>query len=200
MTYAYARVSATDQNESRQLNMLAPLNIPSHHIYVDKVSGKDFNRPAWQALAKKLAPGDTLYIPSLDRLGRNYNDIQAWWRILTKEKSIDIVVLDMPLLDTRRKNDLLGTLLSDIVLTLLSYIAHSERDTIKARQAQGIAAAKARGQHLGRPPIKTPDNFDGVMAQWQAGEIGLVEALEMTGLKRGTFYSRVRARRMREGE
>jgi len=173
------------------------LKIPSNHIFIDKQSGKDFLRPAWQSLVKKLKPGDLLYIHSIDRLGRNYEDIQQWWRVLTKEMSADIAVIDMPLLDTRRGRDLMGTFLSDIVLQLLSFVAQNERDNIRKRQAEGIAAAKSRGTHLGRPIKKPPENFTEVVKLWERGKITFDEALEQTGLKQGTFYNRLRELRGR---
>jgi len=195
MIYAYCRVSTADQNEDRQLDTMAQLNIPLQNTFVDKISGKNFARPAWNALAEKLKTGDILYVSSIDRLGRNYEDIQNRWRVLTKEKGVDIVVVDMPLLDTRHGKDLMGTFLSDVVLALLSYVAQSERETIRKRQAEGIAAAKARGTHLGRPIKKPPENFAKVVQRWERGEVSFESALEQTGLKRATFYNRLREMR-----
>ena len=149
--YGYIRVSSTDQNEDRQLLALNELNIPHENLFIDKQSGKDFNRPSYQNLIKHLKNGDLLYIKSIDRLGRNYEEIQNQWRILTKEKGVDIAVIDMPLLDTRIHKDLMGTFIADLVLQILSFVAQSERDTIRKRQAEGIAAAKARGVRFGRP-------------------------------------------------
>lgn len=196
--YAYVRVSTIEQNEDRQLDSIALLKIPEQQIYMDKISGKDFNRQAWQTLVKRMKKGDVLYIQSIDRLGRNYADILEWWRVLTKEKGVDIVVLDMPLLDTRRGKDLMGAFLSDIVLALLSYVAQNERETIRKRQAEGIASAKARGVHLGRPIKRSPDNFADVVKKWEKGKISFGEALEQTGLKQGTFYNRLRELRSRK--
>ncbi|MCL2199416.1 MAG: recombinase family protein [Defluviitaleaceae bacterium] len=191
-TYLYCRVSDAGQNEDRQLDAVAGLDIPQKNIFLDKQSGKDFHRPAWQKMVKTLRQGDLLYVGSIDRLGRSYEDILKWWRILTKDKGVDIVVLDMPLLDTRTYKDLLGTLIADLVLSLFSYVAHSERDAIKSRQAAGIASAKARGIHLGRPVKKPPDNFPEVVKDWESGKIKFDEALKLTGLKRATFYNRRR--------
>ena len=190
--YAYIRVSTADQNEDRQLDAIKKLKIPATQIYADKISGRDFKRTAWQQLATELTEGDTLYVHSIDRLGRNYADILEWWRILTKEKGVDIVVLDMPLLDTRHGKDLIGTLIADIVLALLSYVSQNERETIRKRQAEGIASAKARGVHLGRPIKKPPANFKQVVKRWERGKITIEEALQEAGLKQATFYNRLR--------
>jgi len=190
--YAYCRVSSTDQNEDRQLDAMAELHIPESHIFVDKQSGKDFKRPLWQALMKKLKHGDLLYVKSIDRLGRNYEEIQNQWRILTKEKGVDIMVLDMPILDTRNGKDLIGTLISDIVLQILSFVAQNERETIRQRQSEGIASAKARGVKFGRPPKKSPDNFAELIKQWERGKLPLPKLLEQTGFRKTTFYSRLR--------
>lgn len=187
MTYAYIRVSTKDQNEDRQLLALHDLHIPPQNIYLDKQSGKDFHRPAYQKLLKKLKKDDLLYIKSIDRLGRNYEEIQNQWRILTKEKGIDIVVLDMPLLDTRRGKDLVGTFLSDIVLQVLSFVAENERTNIKQRQAEGIAAAKLRGVQFGRPTKPLPDNFESICQQWKEGTITGIAAAEKCGMSRSTF-------------
>ena len=190
--YGYVRVSTADQNEDRQLDAMCALEIPDTHVFIDKLSGKDFNRPAYQALMDKLEPGDLLYIKSIDRLGRNYEEIQNQWRILTKERGVDISVIDMPLLDTRNGKDLIGVFLADIVLQILSFVAQNERETIRKRQAEGIAAAKSRGVHMGRPIKKTPKNFGHVVRQWEAGMLPLSEALRLTKLKEGTFYNRLR--------
>ena len=190
--YAYIRVSTVDQNEDRQLDAIKKLKIPPTHIYTDKISGKDFKRTAWQELINELNQGDILYIHSIDRLGRNYADILDWWRILTKEKGVDIVVLDMPLLDTRHGKDLMGTFLADVVLALLSYVSQNEREAIRKRQAEGIDSAKARGVHLGRPIKKPPANFKQVVKSWERGKITFEEALQQTGLKQATFYNRLR--------
>ena len=155
--YGYVRVSSRDQNEDRQLIALRGKGVEDRFIYMDKVSGKDFNRPQYKKLVKKLKPGDLLYIQSIDRLGRNYEEVQNQWRILTKEKNADICVVDMPLLDTRQGKDLMGTFIADLVLQILSFVAQNERDFIRKRQAEGIAAAKAKGVKFGRPPIPLPD-------------------------------------------
>ncbi len=190
--YGYVRVSSTDQNLDRQMLAMNELKIPCDRIYMDRLSGKDFERPAYKNLMKKLKPGDLLYIVSIDRLGRNYDEIQNQWRILTKERGIDITVIDMPLLDTRNGKDLMGTFIADIVLQILSFVAHSERDAIKKRQAEGIAAAKARGVRFGRPAIKSPDDFAVIVRQWERGKLPLKEAMVQAGLKESTFYRRLR--------
>ena len=159
---------------------------------MDKQSGKDFNRPQYKKMVKKLKPDDLLYIKSIDRLGRNYEEIQNQWRILTKEKKIDIVVLDMPLLDTRRGKDLMGTFLSDIVLQVLSFVAENERSNIRQRQAEGIAAAKARGVRFGRPHVEAPANFPKIVREWEEGRLPFQDALEQSGLAETTFYRRLR--------
>ena len=166
--FGYCRVSSVAQHEDRQLIAMMELGIPEKNIYVDKQSGKDFNRPQYQKLLRKIGENSVIYIKSIDRLGRNYTEIQEQWRIITKEKKADIVVLDMPLLDTRRGKDLMGTFLSDIVLALLSYVADNERINIRQRQAEGIAAAKAKGIRFGRPPLPLPDNFYTVYDEWKA--------------------------------
>lgn len=194
-TYAYCRVSSIDQNESRQLDAMAELKVPQDNIFVDKQSGKDFIRPAWTAMTTKLNEGDLVYVHSIDRLGRNYDDILNWWRVLTKEKGVDIIVLDMPLLNTQTHKDLLGTLIADLVLSLLSYVANAERDNIKKRQAEGIASAKARGVKFGRPIKKAPDNFAELVKLWETKKITFDEILEKTGLKHTSFYSRLREHR-----
>jgi len=168
-TYGYIRVSGADQCEDRQTIAMTELQIPAERIYTDKLSGKDFNRPAYKSLTEKLSPGDLLYIKSIDRLGRNYEDIQNQWRILTKERGIDIAVIDMPLLDTRNGRDLMGTFLADVVLQLLAFVAQNERETIRKRQAEGIKAARARGVRFGGPVIKPPENFAVLVKQWERG-------------------------------
>jgi len=195
--YGYIRVSSTDQNEDRQLVALEALKIPAEQIYMDKLSGKDFNRPAYKSLVKRLKNGDLLYIKSIDRLGRNYEEIQNQWRILTKEKDVDIAVIDMPLLDTRNGKDLMGTFIADLVLQILSFVAQNERETIKKRQAEGIAAAKARGVRFGRPIKKPPENFGLLVKRWERGKMSLEEILGQTGLKEATFYRRLRELRMK---
>ena len=169
--YGYVRVSTKDQNEDRQLEAMKQLEILEKNIYVEKISGKDFNRPVYQKLVKKLRADDLLYIKSIDRLGRNYEEILEQWRILTKEKKVDIIVLDMPLLDTRRGKDLMGTFLSDIVLQVLSFVAENERSNIKQRQAEGIAVAKAKGVRFGRPPKPLPKDFHKIYKKWKDGKI-----------------------------
>ena len=164
--YAYVRVSSTDQNEDRQMIAMEQAGVPEGNIFIDKQSGKDFNRPNYKRLLKKMHPGDTLFIKSIDRLGRNYEEILNQWRIITKEKSADIVVIDIPLLDTRHEKNLLGTFISDIVLQLLSYVSETERTNIKQRQAEGIAAAKKRGVKFGRPIKEMPPNFGEIIAKW----------------------------------
>ena len=188
--YGYVRVSSKDQNEDRQMIALREVGVTDKNIFVDKQSGKDFNRPKYKRLLKKLKTDDLLYIKSIDRLGRNYEEIQNQWRILTKDKKVDIVVLDMPLLDTRRGKDLVGTFLSDIVLQVLSFVAENERSNIKQRQAEGIAAAKARGVRFGRPPATLPENFHQVYQQWNVGRIPGLEAAKMCGMPMSTFRYR----------
>ena len=190
--YAYIRVSSLDQNESRQLRAMAELAIPKGNIYIDKQSGKDFNRYNYQKLLQRLMPGDLLYILSIDRLGRNYREIQNQWRYLTEERQIDICVIDMPLLDTRRYKDLLGTFISDLVLQVLSFVAESERDNIRKRQAQGIAAAKARGTRFGRPEAKIPKNFKQLVNKWRNNKLTCEEILQICQISKATFYRRVR--------
>ena len=176
MEYGYVRVSAKDQNEARQIDALHAIGLPDSVIYVDKQSGKDFDRPQYKKLYMRLKNGDVLYIKSIDRLGRNYDEIIKHWRRITRFREADIVVLDMPLLDTRRGKDLLGTFLSDIVLQVLSFVAENERVNIRQRQAEGIAAARARGKHLGRYPDPLPENFLDVCKKYKAGEISSREA------------------------
>lgn len=191
-TYGYIRVSSIDQNEDRQLFAMQELEIPRNNLFMDKQSGKDFNRPNYKKLTAVLKSGDLLYIQSIDRLGRNYEEIQNQWRILTKEKGVDIFVIDMPLLDTRTHKNLIGTFISDAVLQLLSFVAQTERENIRKRQAEGIAAAKARGVHLGRPIKKPPENFGESVKQWEHGKIPFSEVLKQTGFKQSTFYNRLR--------
>ena len=186
----YIRVSSHDQNEDRQLIALHEVGVQDADIYIDKQSGKDFERPQYKRLLRKLKRGDLLYIKSIDRLGRNYAEILEQWRILTKDKGVDIVVLDMPLLDTRRGKDLMGTFLSDIVLQVLSFVAENERVNIRQRQAEGIAAAKARGVRFGRPPAPLPENFHGVYQRWRAGKITGAEAAKECGMAISTFRYR----------
>ena len=187
-SYGYIRVSSTDQNEDRQLMAMRELTIPEKHLFVEKQSGKDFERPQYKKMVRRLKAEDLLYIKSIDRLGRNYGEILEQWRILTKEKGVDIVVLDMPLLDTRRGKDLMGTFLSDIVLQVLSFEAESERDSIRQRQAEGIAAAKARGVRFGRPPKPLPPNFHQVHRDWRGKKVTLQEAANACAMPVSTFY------------
>ena len=188
MVYGYVRVSSTDQNEDRQMIALRELGVEDKHIYMDKQSGKDFERPQYKRLLRKLKRNDLLYIKSIDRLGRNYEEIQNQWRLLTKEKGVDICVIDMPLLDTRRGKDLVGTFLSDIVLQVLSFVAENERVTIHQRQTEGIAAAKARGVCFGRPPKPLPANFHEVYQRWRAKKLTVSEAAAACGMSRSTFH------------
>ena len=191
-TYGYVRVSSIDQNEDRQMIALRQAGIAENCIYTDKQSGKDFNRPHYKRLIKRLREGDVLYILSIDRLGRNYEEIQNQWRIITKEKKVDIVVIDMPLLDTRRDKNLLGTFISDMVLQLLSFVAENERENIRSRQAAGIAAAKAKGVKFGRPLKTVSDEFADEVKLWAKKEIPLEEILRKYDMCRATFYRRVR--------
>ena len=186
-TYGYIRVSTREQNEDRQLLALRQLRIPEERIYMDKQSGKDFERPQYKKLLRKMKKDDLLYVKSIDRLGRNYEEILQQWRVLTKEKGIDIVVLDMPLLDTRRGKDLMGTFLSDIVLQVLSFVAENERTNIRQRQAEGIAAARARGVRFGRPPKPLPAKFHSASQRWRQGRISGTAAARECGMPLATF-------------
>ena len=190
MIYGYIRVSSADQNEDRQLIAMREENIPENNLYIDKQSGRDFDRPRYKKLVGRLQSGDLLYTMSIDRLGRNYEEIQEQWRVLTKEKGVDICVLDMPLLDTRRGRDLMGTFIADLVLQILSFVAQSERENIRKRQAEGIAAARARGAKFGRPPLPMPDNFPEVLRAWRVKKMTLRQAAEACGMPVGTFYSK----------
>ena len=185
--YGYIRVSSTDQNEERQIVAMKDVAVSNANMYIDKQSGKDFDRRSYQRLLRKLKDGDTLVIKSIDRLGRNYEEILEQWRIITKEKSAAIVVLDMPLLDTRRNRDLTGTLIADIVLQLLSYVAQTEREFIHQRQAEGIAAAKARGVKFGRPRKALPEGFGEVKARWERGELSARAAGRLLGVTHRSF-------------
>lgn len=191
-TYGYVRVSSREQNEDRQLDALREMEIAKRNIFIDKQSGKDFERPQYKKLVRKVKREDLIYIKSIDRLGRNYSEIQEQWRFLTKEKGADIVVLDMPLLDTRRGKDLMGTFLSDIVLQVLSFAAENERTNIRQRQAEGIAAAKARGVRFGRPQINMPEYFGKTVRSWERKEITVEEAVRRCGVSESTFYRRLR--------
>ena len=186
-TYGYLRVSSKDQNEERQRVALEAFGVPMKNMFVDKQSGKDFDRQGYKRLIRKLKCGDTVVIKSIDRLGRNYDDILEQWRYITKEKRAAIVVLDMPLLDTRHGRDVTGTLIADIVLQLLSYVAHTEREFIHQRQAEGIAAARARGAHLGRRPLPVPDKFHSIYPMWLNGELSARKAAERLGVSSHTF-------------
>jgi len=198
--YGYIRVSSTDQNEDRQLVAMNEQNIPRAQIFIDKQSGKDFERPAYKRLVKILRPGDLLYVLSIDRLGRNYEEIQNQWRVLTKEKGVDIAVIDMPLLDTRNGKDLMGTFIADLVLQILSFVAQSERESIKKRQAEGIAAAKAKGIRFGRPMRNVPDNFGYLVRQWERKQLPLAEVLNQCGgMSEATFYRRLYEYRLTKG-
>lgn len=190
--YGYIRVSSRDQNEDRQLLAIQQLSIAQENIFIDKQSGKDFQRPQYKKMVRKLKKDDVLYIKSIDRLGRNYAEILEQWRILTKNKGIDIVVLDMPLLDTRRGKDLMGTFLSDIVLQVLSFVAENERENIRQRQAEGIAAAKARGVRFGRPEKELPDNFEALVQAWEREQLPLSDVLDLCQISQSTFYRRRR--------
>ena len=184
--YGYIRVSSIDQNEERQRLAMTEHGIEAKNIYMDKQSGKDFKRPRYRALMKKLRPGDQLCISSIDRLGRNYEEIQEQWRILTREKKVDILVFDMPLLDTRRDKDLLGTFIADLVLQVLSFVAHSERENIRKRQAEGIAAARRRGIHLGRRAEPLPEGFHQLAHRWLSNTMSLSEATRQCKMPKRT--------------
>jgi len=191
-TYAYVRVSSQEQNEDRQIIAMTDIGIRKENIYIDKQSGKDFERPRYKQLMKKIREGDTLYIKSIDRLGRNYEEIQNQWRIITKEKRVDIVVIDMPLLDTRKDKNLLGTFISDLVLQLLSFVAENERINIRQRQAEGIAAAKKRGVRFGRPCKEVPSDFHVLIDKWKKKELTITEITKTYGMSESTFYRRLR--------
>lgn len=188
----YARVSSYEQNEDRQIIALREMGVPEKQIYIDKQSGKDFDRPQYRRLLRKLDENCVLFVKSIDRLGRNYADLNEQWRRITKEKGADIVVIDMPILDTRRERNLLGTLISDIVLALLSYVAENERMNIRQRQAEGIAAARSRGVKFGRPPLPLPDNFYEIHKQWRAKKLTLKQAAKACGLAESTFFDKAK--------
>ncbi len=191
--FGYARVSAKDQNEARQTEALKKMNVPVKNIYLDKLSGRNFNRPKYQKLRQRLDENSLLYLKSLDRLGRNYREILEEWRYITRVKGADIVVIDMPLLDTRRGKDLLGSFLSDVVLQVLSFVAENERDSIRQRQAEGIAAARKRGVRFGRPPKPLPEGFLAERAKWRRGEATLKKAAQNCGMALSTFYAKAKA-------
>lgn len=190
--YGYVRVSSTDQNEDRQLAVMYEKQILAKNIYIDKQSGKDFKRTQYKKLVNKLKAGDLIYILSIDRLGRNYREIQEQWRVLTKEKSIDICVIDMPLLDTRNGKDLMGTFIADLVLQILSFVAQNERENIKKRQAEGIAIAKVKGVRFGRPVNDVPDEFAKIINDWQEKRLPKAEVLKLCNMSESTFYRRLR--------
>ena len=189
-TYGYIRVSSTDQNEDRQRLALSEMGVPAENLFIDKQSGKDFNRPQYKRLVRKLRPGDLLYVLSIDRLGRSYGEIQDQWRALTKDIGADICVIDMPLLDTRYGKDLIGTFIADLTLQILSFVAENERTNIRQRQRQGIAAAKARGVRFGRPPRPLPENFHQIHRDWRGKKLTLREAARACGMPPSTFYTK----------
>ena len=190
--YGYVRVSSVEQNEDRQLIALENAGVAKRNIFTDKQSGKDFERSQYKRLLKKLKPGDLLYILSIDRLGRNYIEIQEQWRVLTKEKGVDIGVIDMPILDTRKGKDLLGTFIADLVLQILSFVAQTERENIRSRQAQGIAAAKKRGVKFGRPKRELPANFNSVVEKWRRKELSCRQAAKECGMPLSTFSNKAK--------
>lgn len=197
--YGYVRVSSTDQNEGRQMLALKEADVSDKNIFMDKQSGKNFDRPNYKKLVRKLKSGDLLYILSIDRLGRNYEEIQSQWRVLTKEIGIDICVLDMPLLDTRNGKDLMGTFIADLVLQILSFVAQSERENIKKRQAEGIAAAKTKGVKFGRPEKEVPDDFGEIVRDWEQKKLPFAEVLKNCNMSEATFYRRLREYRLLKG-
>lgn len=199
MKYGYVRVSSTDQNEARQLAALRKKGVRAGKIYTDRQSGKDFDRPAYQAMLESLRPGDLLCVLSIDRLGRNYTEILEQWRLLTKVLLVDVCVLDMPMLDTSRNKDLMGTFIADLTLQILSFVAQKERENIRQRQAEGIAEAQKRGVRFGRPMVPPPKNFSFVVSKWESGALTFQEALRETGLSYGTFYRRLREYRGADG-
>jgi len=199
-TYGYVRISTAEQCEDRQLIALLPFAIPSKNLYIDKQSGKDFQRKEYQRLIRRLKPGDLLIIKEVDRLGRNYTEIIEQWRLITKEKGVDIKVLDMPLLDTTYCKDLLGTFIADLVLQVLSFSAQLERDNLLQRQAEGISAAKERGVKFGRPVTVLPDNFSDIYARWRMGDINHVQAAALCGFSVRTLYNVTAAQRAMEAQ
>ena len=199
ITYGYVRVSTQEQNETRQLAAMRGFGVEGKNIVVEKMSGKDFRRPRYRKLVKALQPGDVLVVKSIDRLGRNYDEILEQWGVITKKRKAAIVVLDMPLLDTRQGRDLTGTLIADIVLQLLSYVAQTERENIRQRQAEGIAAAKARGGRFGPPPKALPDNFEQLRQAWRSKQMSLRAAAETCGVPRSTFYDAALRAELAEG-
>ena len=194
--YGYVRVSSTDQNENRQMLAMQEAGVPEYNIFMDKQSGKNFERQQYLKLRRKLKAGDLFYVLSIDRLGRNYEEIQNQWRILTKEIGVDICVIDMPLLDTRNGKDLMGTFIADLVLQILSFVADNERTNIRKRQQQGIIAAKARGVRFGRPETPIPDDFGEIIKKWEKGYITVDAAIQKCGMSQATFYRRLREYRL----
>ena len=188
--FGYVRVSSRDQNEDRQLITMKEMNVPEKNILIDKQSGKDFDRPQYKKLMRRIKAGDVLYVKSIDRLGRNYRDIQEQWKIITKEKGADIVITDLPLLDTRKNKDLLGTFIADLVLAILSYVSENERCNIRQRQAEGIAAAKSRGVRFGRPLKPVPDNFHETYKRWKMKKITTEQAAKECGMPRSSFFDK----------
>ncbi len=197
--FGYVRVSSADQNEHRQMLAMEERKVKKECIYLDRQSGKDFQRPQYRRMVEEIRAGDLLYVSSIDRLGRNYEEIQEQWRILTKDIGADICVIDMPLLDTRNGKDLMGTFIADLVLQILSFVAQSERENIRTRQKQGITAAMVRGVKFGRPAAEVPDNFRLLIKAWENGEISLREVIKRSGLSESTFYRKLREFRM-QGE
>ena len=200
MVYGYVRVSSTDQNEDRQMIALKEKRVLEKNIFMDKQSGKNFERPQYKKLIRKLREGDLLYILSIDRLGRNYEEIQEQWRVVTKEIGTDICVIDMPLLDTRNGKDLMGTFIADLVLQILSFVAQNERENIRKRQAEGIAAAKARGVKFGRPELEVPIGFEKIIEKWEQKEISKKEILKQCNMSETTFYRKVKGYRRIDGK
>jgi len=197
--WSYVRVSSDSQREDRQMVAMEKLGIPRENIFVDKASGKDFHRPAYQQMLRRLKKGDTLFLVSLDRLGRSYSEIQNQWRVLTKDIGVDIVILDQALLDTRIHKDLMGTFIADLIMSLLSLFAEQERTFIRARQAAGIDAAKARGVRFGRPCAELPENFGDLVGKWERGALPFEETLEQCGVSRSTFYKYLAQHRLLQG-
>ena len=197
--FGYVRVSSADQNEHRQMLAMEERKVKKECIYLDRQSGKDFQRPQYRRMVEEIRAGDLLYVSSIDRLGRNYEEIQEQWRILTKDIGADICVIDMPLLDTRNGKDLMGTFIADLVLQILSFVAQSERENIRTIQKQGITASMVRGVKFGRPAAEVPDNFRLLIKAWENGEISLREVIKRSGLSESTFYRKLREFRM-QGE
>ena len=197
--YGYIRVSSTDQNEDRQVEAMREAGVAGQNIYMDKQTGRNFNRPQYQQMITKLKAGDLLYILSIDRLGRNYEEIQQQWRVLTREIGVDICVIDMPLLDTRTGKDLMGTFIADLVLQILSFVAEAEHSNIRKRQEQGIAVAKAKGVKFGRPEVAVPKEFPKIVRDWEKKKISMNEALKKAGMSESTFYRRRREYKILQG-